>query len=288
MSQGVLYIAVGEQYISETVESVNSVRAHMPEVQTAIATDNTDAVPDVFDHVIELNNTRRETIEGRSWLINSTIPSGLSPFNKTLYLDSDTHVCEDVSEVFTLLDNYDLAICRHMNQTPVDSLPKPWHLFNCGVIAYTDSHKTRRLLDDWQTRYKNSLSEQDIPVDQPAFAESLYHSDIRWFQLPIEYNVRFPRRGALAADPKIVHGRHPAGLKQIASELSSGNGLRVFREKSYKSSPVAVVKDHPTPRYLLEKAYHEDGALTTVKKAIAWGSDLTLRTNLYDRWFSKQ
>ena len=285
MSRGILYLVAGDEYVDEARDSANSVREHMSDIDIAIATDDDEYELDPFDQVIRLNQAERETRGERDWLIDSTLGPDLSPFNKTLYLDSDTYVCADVSELFELLDQYDLAVTRVPNQPPVAGLPDPWHQYNCGVIAYRDTAPTRRLLSDWQTRYRSQLEEQDRPADQPAFAQALFHSDVRWFTLPREYNIRIPRRGTLANEVKIVHGRHPAGLAQLGNELNRSSRLRTFRERSYRSAPAFTVQTKPKIRYRLEREITENGLAHTLAQAAVYSIDQLFGTNMYDRRF---
>lgn len=278
-------MAVGEQFIDEAQTSVESVRREMPDVDVAIATDDRDYDLSDFDEVIELDQARQKVIDGRTWLIDSTIGPDLSPYDKTLYLDTDTYVCDDVSELFDLLDQYDLAVARTPDQPRVSDLPPPWHLYNCGVIAYRDSEDTQALLKDWQQRYRRNLKEQDQPEDQPAFARALHDSNIRWFTLPREYNVRFPRRGVLAHQAKLIHGRHRQGLEQVAKEINRSNNLRIFQERSYYSRPVLNLKDRGTARYIIEETIINEGISVSLKLITAWISDRIFGTNLYNRWF---
>lgn len=285
MSRGILYLVVGDEYVAEARDSVHSVREHMPDIDIAIATDDGGYDLDPFDQVIRLDQVRQETQGERDWLLDSTLAPDLSPFDKTLYLDSDTYVCTDVSELFGLLDQYDLAISRVPNQPSVADLPEPWHLYNCGVIAYRDTKLMRALLSDWQTRYRSQLDNLERPVDQPAFAQALYNSDVRWFTLPREYNVRVPRRGTLANGVKIIHGRHPAGLAQVADELNYSRSLRIFREQSYLSTPAFTVQTKPAVRYRLEREIATNGVINTLAQAVVYGTDQLFGTKLYDRWF---
>ena len=269
-------MAAGEQYIDEAKISAKSANKHMPDVETAIATPDTEMDLSVFDKVIK-HEAQTETIHGREWLMNSTIPPGLSPFDKTLYLDSDTYICTDVSELFDLLDKFDMAIARNSFKNDIPGLPDPWWEYNCGVIAYTNSSDTRNFLREWKQRYRDFIQEQSKPKDQPAFAHTLYNSDIDFYTLPEEYNVRCDRRGALGRRAKIIHGRHAAGLEQVANELTQQDHLRVFRERSYLFNPVFNIKDRETYRYYVEKTLSEDGPIMTIKRAIAYLKDIYKR-----------
>ncbi|WP_153952561.1 hypothetical protein [Halosegnis longus] len=271
----------GEQFVDEAIYSAQSANTHMPEVDTAIATTEVNQDLTTFDYVIELDEAQRKVVEGRNWLIDSTIKPDLSPFEQTLYLDSDTYIANDVSELFGLLDKFDLAITRVPQQPPVPELPEPWHLYNCGVILYRDSQEVRHFLNRWSEIYNQILEDQEQPEDQPAFAKALYEcDDLQWYTLPRRYNVRFPRRGVLADEAKIIHGRHPAGLDKVSSELNQSKGLRVFRERSFRFTPATVVYDRPTLRYSLENYVTEYGLWYTLKRASAYAVDAVLGTDM--------
>jgi hypothetical protein len=137
----------------------------MPDIDIAITTDDGGYDLEPFDQVIRLDQARQETQGERDWLLDSTLDPDLSPFDKTLHLDSNTYVCADVSELFELLDQYDLAVTRVPSQPRVAGLPEPWQLYNCGVIAYRDTKPARELLSDWKTRYQSQLENQDRLAD---------------------------------------------------------------------------------------------------------------------------
>lgn len=283
MSTGILYMVTGERYLDEARRSAESASAVMPDVERAIATDATDADLAIFDQVIEYEFERQE-IDGRSWLMNSTIPPNLSPFDRTLYLDSDTYLAADVTEVFELLEDFDLAMCPSPKRTQVQALPEPWYRFNCGVIAYRDTPNVRSFLDRWNEIYRRHLHERDDPIDQPSYAEALAETELRWFNLPRQYNVRVPRRGQLSREAKIIHGRHPAGLEQVAEVLNKSDRHRIYRDRSWWTGQTHKVYDRGTLRYHIERTLTNYGPLTLMHVTAAYTADKLLGTSYMDRF----
>jgi len=272
---GVLYIASGESYVTEAARSAASIREHTS-LPTALATD-TPVDTSAFDHIVDYD-CERVTVDGRDWLLNSTIPAGLSPFDRTLYLDTDTLVRADITSLFDCLDDYELAVARVPERPPVAGRPDYWRLFNCGVILYRETPAVAALFEDWRDRYRATAATGQ-PEDQPAFAQALFDSDVRWYCLPREYNVRAPRRLQLAGKVKIVHGRHPAGLDAVARELEQSTSPRVVRERSRWLRPACKVDARGTLRYHVEAALENHGWRTLARVGAAYVLDSVLGTD---------
>ena len=99
MAEGVLYIARGDRYVEAAVQSAQSVRRVNPGIPIAIATDG--PAPAEFDEAIALTEA-----DGYRAKILGMIAS---PFDRTLMLDVDTYVVGEISEVFGILDAFDVA-----------------------------------------------------------------------------------------------------------------------------------------------------------------------------------
>lgn len=99
--RGVLYYAAGERFAKEALVSAKSVKRHMPDLPTAIVTDQ--PVPEaLFDLRLSLApdvSIKRQKMHALQH----------SPFEQTLYLDTDTYVADAIWEVFDLLERYELA-----------------------------------------------------------------------------------------------------------------------------------------------------------------------------------
>ena len=100
---GVFYIAFGDQYRDEVIKSIQSLRRANPELPVAVVTDKPlDDASDVLTFII------RERILS---LECKPVYMPESPFERTLYLDTDTFVSRNLLPAFLLLDRYDFACC---------------------------------------------------------------------------------------------------------------------------------------------------------------------------------
>ena len=135
-----------------------------------------------------------------------------TPFERTLYLDSDTRLNADILSMFALLERFDIALAHaHWRNHPVTAqqwrhnIPSAFPQFNSGVMLYRVRSTTLQLLNDWQAAFK----EAGFAQDQVTLRELLWQSDLRIATLPPEYNVRFVKYHYLwsktEAKTKIFH-----------------------------------------------------------------------------------
>jgi hypothetical protein len=101
--KGVVYVAMGARFVEEAQVSARSVRKHMPNLPITLFTDSPPAESDLFDRVVHL--TRSGPKPHRDKLIGML----QSPYEHTLFLDTDTFVGADVSELFQILQTFDMA-----------------------------------------------------------------------------------------------------------------------------------------------------------------------------------
>lgn len=81
MSRGVLYVATEDQFVSEAIESAQSLKYQMS-IDTALITDK-PAAPDIFDYHIRIKNPQYG-------FGDKVMNIHRSPFEKTLFVDNDT------------------------------------------------------------------------------------------------------------------------------------------------------------------------------------------------------
>ncbi|NSW52382.1 MAG: hypothetical protein HPY85_07750 [Anaerolineae bacterium] len=192
MTQGILYIAAGEKYIKAAIESAISVRRHCPGLAIHLFADSqkyasTDFSRDPypFTSVEQINNPhRRSKVD--------YLPR--TPFDHTLYLDTDTRLNTDIRPMFVLLERFDIALNHaHRRNDPTRlgtwrlQLPGAFPQHNGGVILYRKTTEVIDFLEQWRDAFHSAGFQQD----QMTLRELLWLSNLRMAVLPPEFNVRY-------------------------------------------------------------------------------------------------
>lgn len=228
---GVLYIVPGGKYLEEASVSARSLSGENPEIETALVAPPTlDYDATLFDeHVQPSDEIDR---------IEKVFNLDRSPFDRTLYLDSDTYVCGDIADLFELLDTHDVAAAHapFRRSNPVEDVPDAFPELNGGVFLYGDTSGADAVLDEWRERYRKRMEgelptrptgESDRVHDQGSLREAVYHSEAKLATLPPEYNFRISYPGYLQGEVKILHGRDD-DLAELARALNSVTIQRVY------------------------------------------------------------
>lgn len=223
MNRGVFYISGDDEYIHEARRSAESVASNTSDIDIAIATD-AESPGDIFDRVIECSPSRsfRDKVE----LMDH------SPYDRTLYLDTDTYVTGELSPVFQVLSRGNIAVAHtpnrnHPKRSVSSHVPDAFPTFNTGVIAYQDVHAVQEFFDLWKSHLSDvKISLNDMVPDQPAFRAALFDSSVSYHTLPSEYNYRSIYPGQLGGPVKILHGRHD-DMQAVGERLNKIETRRV-------------------------------------------------------------
>lgn len=178
---GFIFAATGEKYIGLARRAAQNLRQAMPQASIDLFADQPVNDP-TFDRIHPVTaGYFRPKMEA---ICNSR-------FERTVYLDSDAIALADLSELFAVLDRFDIA-GAHMqypnttlatgDQTIPDSFPQ----LNAGVLAVKRSPPVQALIQDWGRIVRDT----GASFDQPSLRRLLWESDLRLAVLPMEYNFK--------------------------------------------------------------------------------------------------
>lgn len=204
--RGIIYVATGPRYLAEAEHSVRSVRRVSPKVPTAIISDSSPA-RNLFDVRLNLPNPEYS-------FVDKIIALTRTPFEKTLFLDTDTFVIEPLEEIFELLDRFDIAAAADPGRYlyPIAGVATSFPELNSGVVLYRRNTAVLELIRRWDEMYRLEIaSKMSAGVkpwhDQLAFTRAIYDSNVNFFMLPPEFNARVLMPQAVSGPIRIAHCR---------------------------------------------------------------------------------
>jgi hypothetical protein len=230
-TMGVIYVASGARYLAEAGRSCASLKCVMPGVATALYTDTPAGTTGaLFDHILPLPSARHNCGD-------KLIPLLDVPFDRAIFLDSDTYVVRPIDDLFRLLDQFDFAIahepCRWGGRgwsSTYPTCPTAFCELNTGVFAFKKGKAWEQLVRQWKAAYERQLlAFPGYIADQPALQEALYDSSLRFFVLPAEYNLRtnYPAYAGDGAEVRVLHGRE-CDLATLAQRVNRSLDARAF------------------------------------------------------------
>lgn len=235
---GILYIIYGNRSLEEARVSIQSAQKQMPGILISIIAD--EKLRNFFNIEVDQINFVNMP-ETWNWNIKVKHIAKL-PYQKTIFIDTDTVICDDITDLFDLLDRVDIAMAHEPVRTwgfELDGIPDSFPMLNTGVIAFKKSEKTANLFSKWTEAHKWLDSEKvKNPkisyTDQNSFRYALYNSkEIDFSILPPEYNCRVGA-GCVAGKVKILHAHF--NLKKIEKLINASNHIRLhgtIREKLF-------------------------------------------------------
>jgi hypothetical protein len=219
---GFVYVATGEGYLKEALLSASSLRAVMPNASICLITDVTSPMPSgLFDTVRLETEVCRNPID--------KLRSIDCPYERVIFLDTDTYVCGDLSELFDLLDRFDLALLQENHRGwdyTLAGVPSSFPEYNTGVIVFRRSAAVRSLFETWRKNYDELRQSQELRNDQPAFRQALYFSELRVATLPSEFHFLGNVPNYAMWEIRLVHGR--GNLPKIAQLANESLGARAY------------------------------------------------------------
>ena len=221
-NNAVVYVAWGDDFVALARKSLASLKKHTPDVKAYLFTDKMRD-RGLFDHVetIKVYDSRPRTKASgilRSFQAVSEIC--------VVYLDSDTLILGDISDLFKVAFYYDVAMAHAPFRLPksktkfeLDCLTPALPAFNSGVIVYKKVHGNTHLFYAWEKRVVSEKADQFILSN--LIHSGNYRVDIT--VLPPEYNARTGWPFCVQGEVKILHGTR--NLDEVASVVNQKPGL---------------------------------------------------------------
>jgi hypothetical protein len=232
MSCGYIYIASnhvgGEQKINYLQEAVNSARSLRKVDTQAHITLYTNQKINDFTKIFNKIEIVEMSLRCKQEILS------LSPYDKTIYIDTDTYINHSIVDLFEMLDNYeilgvhDYARKRIFDMEEYMRIPYAFSEINGGIIAFRKCERWKLLIELWNKYYQKYIK---ITIwDQPSFRIALWESQIKLYCLPVEYN----RRGLHTKEKCInlrIKGDSRFGTDHLKTRIYHYHGLEKLNSK---------------------------------------------------------
>ncbi len=204
--KGYIYTAFGENFYKECINSAKILKL------------NTDLPIHLFTDQKSITNKEREIFHSIQNVPNLHIRSkvdyiSLSPFNKTIYLDTDVIIVKNIDELFLLLDNYDILATldtarKRENISKLikeyKNIPYSFGEINSGLLCFNKYAKDK-ILKKWPSFFYKYMN-QSGGWDQPSLRILLWKSKASLYILPPEFNIRSKKLLAKVKKNKVLFG----------------------------------------------------------------------------------
>lgn len=225
-TRAIVYISVGNDFIKETRRSIESVNGQFPVV---VCTNH----PGDFD----CDTFKLPDRQYKYWFLDRCNYFNLIlnelPYEQILFLDSDTYICDDLTDIFDVLKKFDIAGTQAIGRQTLqrDDIPASFPELHCGMLAVNNNWMVKSLFKMWFDIYKEKPGYYGN--DQPAMREALwYNPDIKLGILPFEYCFRFRWGGLVSCPVKILHGKeYRISYERIARRIAQDQGIRVYTRR---------------------------------------------------------
>ena len=203
---GVLYIAFGEQYRHEALTSIASLRRFHPHLPCCIITDSEFGERPTDVEVILREPEIEQPFRAKPRYLRE------SPFDRTLFLDTDTTVVGAVEPLFYLLDRFDIGLHMHPHYRTYGTYERGGYLStaNTGVVLFRRCAAVTEMFDRWLEAFDREASAvQSRITDDPTLMYAVYDTRVRLVPLPSAMNFLLQIPTVTASPIHIIHGRYP-------------------------------------------------------------------------------
>lgn len=243
MDKGVIYIAFGKHFLKELRLSAESVKKHNPNLHITAFVDE----PFDSEYVDSIKIIQANHLRPKIDYITQT------PYEQTLFLDTDVIVDYPILDMFELLDVFDFAATHDLARKRLKysltipeygDIPYSFSELNTGVMVFKKNEIVMNFLKQWKSNFYKYYNV--CPWDQASFRFSLWQAcqeGMSLYVFPVEYNIRSkanrekqrkfhhefgpdhltPRIYHMHADPRINQGTYEVQTLEEALEYCKNN-----------------------------------------------------------------
>lgn len=219
--EGVIYISCNShRHYKEAIKSASSVLEYNPDIDITLLTDSAQRELGQINYK-QFHSPVHHPLKEKCKMMRE------SPYDKTLFLDTDTKIMGDISPIFNYLDDYDLAVANAPN---VDSEQERFsedffvsykipNIYNTGVVGFRNNGRVNDFFELWWNRFKQipNFKISTGHGDQIYFNKILNDDSVDTSYLRIKeldnkkYNARsvivpYLKKDGLLSDVVIYHG----------------------------------------------------------------------------------
>lgn len=236
MKRGVLYIAFGDNFLKELKFSAESVKKHCPDLHITAFSDKKIDSPYVDEsRIIEVSHLRPKID-----YITQT------PYEETLFLDTDVIVDYNIEDMFEILERYDIGAVHDLARKrrkysavipEYAKIPYSFSEVNTGVMVFKRNEEIMDLFWNWRRYFYKYYNH--APWDQPSFRISLWESDAELYVFPVEYNIR-----SKANREKQIRFHHEFGEEHLKPRIYHMHADPRINQGTYKVDSLEEALDY--------------------------------------------
>lgn len=264
--KGAIYLAFGNSYLIMALLSIKSLKLHNPDLQVCLVTNIKLRKEDISilsesDHFILLNE---EESNNRS--IKTSI-NKISPFEKTIYIDCDTIIMNEIDDGFKFLNYFDIAI--RLNPYPQtregkaeikileDLSVRDCPHWNSGVIFFSNSAQTQDFFKEWNASFLDLRNR----YDQVSLVKTIFMNNSKVLSLPSRWNASDPILGRRKwrKSTKIFH---------YATNISNSLKRKLIKEAKIYNHLIPTMEQE-LKNYISERRNHKLRDIGIIKYVIA-------------------
>ena len=221
---GVIYVATGEKFVAEAEGSLTTLRRTNPGLRAMLLSGAPAPSANLWDEVVVDSALKGQKNRAKLYMDRA-------PWERCLFLDTDTRICGDLSAGFALLDRFDFAGQHGYggHHYKIAGLPASFPEVNSGVLFWRKNDKTKLLFERWRELYDSlDQSNETRKWDQKSLRVALWESDVRFVDLPCVYNAMpyFPY--VLECPLVVAHGRNMRNLEKFEAKVSGTDNMRAY------------------------------------------------------------